>query len=255
MSTRFTHAITRKPGKDFAQGITAEKLGPPDTTRMQRQHAEYVQALQSAGLEVIELDPLPGYPDAYFVEDVAVVGPQVAVITSPGAPARRGEERAIEPVLSGFRPTRRIQLPGTLEGGDVLMVDSHFFIGISRRTNEDGARQLGRILEEHGCTWTLVPVSAGLHLKTSASYLGENRLLVTDLVAGREEFRAFDKILVEKGEERAANTLLINGCLLVPKGFPRTQAKLERLGFRQVEVDASEARKMDGGLSCMSLRF
>jgi dimethylargininase len=255
MPNTFTRAIVRLPGTDFAQGITEEKLGPPDYKLMLEQHQGYIQALETAGLEVMVLDPLPGFPDAYFVEDVAEVTPHVAVITRPGAISRRGEVDSIEPVLTTYRPVHHIESPGTLDGGDVLMIDNHFYIGISKRTNPEGAGQLGRILEEYGHTWAPVPVSSGLHLKTNVSYLGGNTLLVTNLLAGRDVFRGYDKILVEKGEERAANSLQINDALLVPKGFPKTKARLNPLGYRLVEVDASEARKMDGGLSCMSIRF
>jgi dimethylargininase len=255
MPNTFNRAIVRLPGHDFAQGITEEKLGPPDYELMLAQHAGYIQALQSAGLDVIVLDPLPGFPDAYFVEDVAVITPHVAVITRPGAVSRRGEVDSIEPIITSYRPVYHIETPGTLDGGDVLMIDNHFYIGISKRTNPEGAGQLGKILEDYGHTWAPVPVPAGLHLKTNVSYLGGDTLLVTNLLAGRDIFRGYDKILVDGGEERAANSLQINDSLLVPKGFPKTQSRLEPLGYHLIEVEASEARKMDGGLSCMSIRF
>jgi dimethylargininase len=255
MPNTFTRAIVRLPGLDFHQGLTEEKLGTPEYDLMMEQHAGYVNALQAAGLEVIILDPLPGFPDAYFVEDAAVVTPYVAVITRPGAKSRRGEVDSLEPIITSYRPVYNIEIPGTLDGGDVLMIDNHFYIGVSIRTNPEGAGQLGRILEEYGHTWTPVPVTAGLHLKTNVSYLGGNTLLVTRHLADRDDFRGYDKILVEPGEERAANCLQINDSLLMPKGFPKTQARLEPLGYHLIEVDASEARKMDGGLSCMSIRF
>ncbi len=252
---RFTHAITRLPGRDFAAGITTASLGEPDFGLMRSQHHAYVQTLESLGLEVLVLDPLPGYPDAYFVEDVAVILPQIAVITRPGAAARQGEQDAIEAPISRYRPLARIEPPGTLDGGDVLMAGGHFFIGLSERTNQSGARQLGRILEMQGYTWTAIPVGAGLHLKSSVNYVGENILLVTQAFAGHEAFRQFDKIILDEGEEAACNTLWINGHLVVPAGFPEARRKLEPLGWPVIELDISEARKMDGGLTCMSLRF
>ena len=160
----FTHAITRKPGKNFAQGITTSDLETPNYKLMVKQHGAYIQALKSLGLEVIVLDSEPDFPDAYFVEDTAVVTPDVAVITNPGAEDRKGEEDTIEPLLSKHRKTICIQPPGTLDGGDVLMVDTHFFIGISERSNMEGAEQLGRILEKYGNTWAAVPVNSGLHI-------------------------------------------------------------------------------------------
>ncbi len=135
------------------------------------------------------------------------------------------------------------------------MAGTHFFIGISERTNQEGAAQLGHILEGFGNTWTAIPVEAGLHLKSSVSYVGENTLLVTKDFADLDEFQAYDKIILDANEEYAGNVLLINDCLIMPKGFPSTRKKLEALGIEVIELDVSEARKMDGGLTCMSLRF
>lgn len=250
-----THAITRKPGENFVHGLTTSNLGRPNYELIVKQHQAYIETLRSLGLEVFVLDALPDYPDAYFVEDPAVVTPEVAVITNLGAESRKGEEAAIEPVLARYRPTVRIQTPGTIEGGDVLMVGSHFFIGLSDRTNQAGAEQLGRILEEYGHTWTVVPVGAGLHLKSSVNYVGKNTLLVTEEFAGLDQFKGYDRIILDRAEAYAANTLLINECLLTPKGFPDTRHKLEGLGLEIIELDVSEVRKMDGGLTCMSLRF
>ena len=145
----FTHAITRKPGFDFADGLTTNDIDVPDYDLMQAQHVIYVNIMRSLGLMVLELDALPGYPDAYFVEDVAVVTPKVAVITRPGAPSRRGEEAAMELALAKYRPIARIKAPGTLDGGDVLIVDKQVFVGLSARTNEAGADQLTRILARY----------------------------------------------------------------------------------------------------------
>ena len=255
MSEMFTHAIVRKPGDNFARGITTSNLGTPRYELMMKQHEDYIKTLRSLGLELIVLDALPDYPDAYFVEDTAVVTPDVAIITNPGNKDRQGEEDTIERALAVYRKTVRIHAPGTVDGGDVLMVGAHFFIGISERTNREGATQLGRILEEYGYTWATVCVEAGLHLKSSVNYIGKNTLLITEKFAGRDEFKGYDTIIVNKTEEYAANTLLINDSLITPKGFPNTIKKLESTGFDIIELDVSEVRKMDGGLTCMSLRF
>jgi dimethylargininase len=251
----FTRAISRKPGPDFADGLTTSDLGRPEFTRMLAQHEAYLEILRSLGLEVEVLEALPGHPDAYFVEDVAVVTPEVAVITRPGAPARRGEEESMIPVLARHRTLERIQAPGTLDGGDVLMVGRHFFVGISERTNLEGAQALGRALERHGCTWAPVAVGAGLHLKSSVNWVGEDVLLLSEDFQDRPEFAAYRRMVVAPEETYAGNTLWINGHLLVPTGFPKTLAALEGLGLPIHLVDTSEARKMDGGLTCMSLRF
>jgi dimethylargininase len=146
----------------------------------------------------------------------------VAVITNPGAFPRKGEEKSIQFVLARYRKTDCIQAPGTLEGGDVLMVGKHFFIGVSERTNQAGAEQLGRLLEPYGNTWTTIPVGAGLHLKSSVNYAGKNTLLVTEPFAGLSPFSAFEKIIVGEDEAYACNTLLVNDRLITPKGFPNT---------------------------------
>jgi len=135
------------------------------------------------------------------------------------------------------------------------MVGTHFFVGISERTNQEGAEQLGRILEETGNTWAAIPVEAGLHLKSSVSYVGQNTLLVTEGFADRDEFKGYDRIVLDTNEEDAANILLINDYIIMPKGFGGTRKKLEILSLEVIELDVSEARKMDGGLTCMSLRF
>jgi dimethylargininase len=251
----FSHAIVRKPGIDFAGGITTSNLGNPDYSSMLQQHTAYTQTLQRLGLHVDILEPLPGFPDAYFVEDPAVVLPDVAVLTFPGAKARQGEQDAMEAILSLNLPVERINPPGTLDGGDVMMVDEHFYIGISKRTNSEGAAQLGRILEKCGYVWHTVPVEAGLHLKSSVNYVGNGTLLVTSEFIGRPEFKPYRKVLIDADESYASNTLWINDTLLTPRGFPKTLTKLEKLGLPIIELEMSEARKMDGGLSCMSLRF
>ncbi len=251
----YTRAITRRPGADFGSGITTQRLGPPDHAAMLRQHAAYVAALSDLGLEVEVLPPLPGHPDAYFVEDAAVVTPSLAVITRPGAEARRGEVPTVEAALARHRRIARIEPPGTLDGGDVLIAGGRAFIGLSGRTNEDGAAQLGRLLERDGLAWEAVPVEAGLHLKSGVNWLGEDRLLVTGAFAEAPAFRGWRTVVVAPGEEYAANTLWINGRLLTPAGFPGTARKLAALGLGVVELEVGEARKMDGGLTCMSLRF
>lgn len=258
---QFTHAITRLPGANFVQGLTTSNLGAPDYTRMLHQHAAYVDALRNLGLLVTVLDPLPGFPDAYFVEDTAVIVPEVAVLTRPGAAKRRGEAKAIQPVLSELseRPLEFISAPGTLDGGDVLVMPRHAFIGISARTNRIGAEQLASILAQHGYRATLVPVSAGLHLKSSINAVAQDTILVTADHSNRPELSGYAQIILDPGDEYAANTLLINDTLLIPAGFPSARQKLlqagRSLGLALVELDVSEARKMDGGLTCMSLRY
>lgn len=251
----FTRAICRTPGADFARGITTAGLGKPDFETMLVQHRAYVEALRSLGLEVEVLESLSGFPDAHFVEDVAIVTPEVAIVARPGAPARRGEAAAMSPALERHRPIARIVAPGTIDGGDVLIVERHVLVGLSARTNEHGAAQLSRILEPFGYRTTPVQVAAGLHFKSSVNSLGGNVLLVTAGFAGRDELAAYRKIVVTSEESYAANSLWVNGTVLHPRGFPKTRAQLDALKLPVLELDTSEARKMDGGLTCLSLRF
>jgi dimethylargininase len=249
------YALTRKPGPNYADGLTTQIKDAPNYQLLLEQHEAYCRVLESLGIELIRLEPEPAYPDAYFVEDTAVVTRYVAVITHPGADTRRGETAAIEPVLARYRKTFRIHSPGILDGGDVLLVGSRATIGISERTNENGARQLGRILETYGYTWTTVPVSAGLHLKSSVNLVGANTLLVTKAFETAEPLEAYRKIVVVEEETYACNTLFLNGHLMMPAGYPETRKALVETGSPVIELDVSEVRKMDGGLTCLSIRF
>lgn len=268
----FFKAIVRRPGPNLGDGLSTGELGAPDYARALQQHACYVQALEEAGLDVTVLEPLPDFPDAYFVEDVAVVVPELAVIARPGAPERRGETEAMESVLAAFRRIARIEDPGTLDGGDVLVAGKRVFIGVSRRTNQEGARQFATLLGPIGYQCVLVPVDVGLHLKSNVNWVRDNTLLMTRgmargewglgsgewLGAGdmrSEIFAGFRQIVVDEDDEFAANVLAVNKRLLMPTQFPRVRTKLERLGMPIVELDVSEMRKRDGGLTCMSLRF
>ena len=255
MRTTFQYAITRRPGKTFERGITTSNLGVPDYELILKQHAVYIDTLKSIGIDVIELDPLPDYPDAHFVEDTVVVTPDVAIITNPGAPSRQGEEKSIAEVILRYRQVEYIQAPGTVDGGDVLMMGNHFFIGISERTNHQGADQMGKILEKHGNTFTPIPVGAGLHFKSNVNSVAPNTLLVAGDAADHQAFHEYDKIRVGNEESYAANTLWINNHLLMPRGFPDTKTKLKKLGMPIIELDVSEMQKMDGGLTCLSIRF
>jgi dimethylargininase len=251
----FTHAIVRKPGRDFDQGLTTANLGAPLYSEMVSQHQAYVEALTCAGLHVLILDPLPGCPDAHFVEDTAVVVPEIAVTTNPGALSRKGEVPSIRSLLSQYRPIQAIQPPGTLDGGDVLLVGTQVFIGISDRTNSIGAEQLVRILEGFGYAWTTIPVSGGLHLKSSVNCVGAQTLIITPEFAEISAFDQYRKIVVDPHERYAANTLWLNDYLLMPRGFPKTRRGLTQLNVTIIELDVSEVCKMDGGLTCLSIRF
>jgi len=251
----FTKAIVRVPGRNFDQGITTSGLGPPDYTRAQKQHSSYCEALRKCGLDLMILEPNLQYPDSTFVEDTAIVTQSMAVITRPGDKRRAGEEEEVEQVLKDFRKIEKILPPGHVDGGDILQIDNHFFIGISGRTDPEGADQLRSIFSKHGFTSSTITVGNMLHLKSGVNYIGENRLLVRQEIAAMKAFDNYDKILVPPMESYTANCILINGYLIVPEGFPETREKLLHKGCTLIELEMSEFQKMDGGLSCLSLRF
>lgn len=249
------YAITRRPCLNYVNGITTAHLGKPDIQLTWIQHRLYVQALIEAGLEVTVLDADESFPDSCFVEDTAVIIPEAAIITHPGAPSRKEEILSMQQVLQRFRKLEFIQSPGTLEGGDVLQVDRHFYIGLTARTNEEGARQLSALLSQYGYSSTHVPVTTALHLKTLVNYIGNNYLLAAAEMAVLETFSNFKVIVVEQQDLYAANCLSINGQLMMPAGFGKVRAALRLAGFNPRELEMSEFEKMDGGLTCLSLRF
>lgn len=251
----YTHAIVRKPASNFSEGLTTSQLGKPSFELLQIQHSAYIRTLEKLGLSITVLPALPDYPDAYFVEDTAVVAQEVAVITNPGAPSRQGEEKSIQEALSEHKKIENILTPGTVDGGDVLMVGRHIFIGISERTNEEGAQQLSDLYQSFGYSCHIIPVGDGLHLKSSVNYVGRNTLLLTQPFQHLSLFDDFDKIVLEDTESYVANTLWVNDTLIMPAGFANTKDKLSRLNLPIIELDVSEVMKMDGGLTCLSLRF
>jgi dimethylargininase len=255
----FTKAIVRPPCTNFAAGLTTVDLGAPDFERALKQHEAYCYTLESCGLEVIRLAPDEHHPDSTFVEDTAILTARGAVITRPGAPSRLGETTQLAPLIHDyFSNVHLIEEPGTVDGGDVCEADEHFFIGVSQRTNEHGARQLAGILESFGYTSSLIDVrgvSNILHLKSGIAYLGGKQIVLIEALSGFEEFSGYDLICLDSSEGYAANCLEINGKVLIADGFPATKRELEQMGYQTIALDMSEFQKMDGGLSCLSLRF
>jgi dimethylargininase len=284
----FTKAIVRPPAPNFAEGLTTADLGTPDYQRALKQHEGYCAALEQCGLRLIRLAADSRYPDSTFVEDTAVLTDKCAVLTKSGAPSRSGEVESMGKVLADLFPSpRAIQPPGTLDGGDVCEAGNHFFIGISERTNEAGAQQLAELLAPFGYTTSFVDITksgtgvrgprrgspAGvpdppvthaqdarathhiLHLKSGLAFLGDNRLAVIEALANRSELRGYDLVHVNDDEMYAANCIRINDHVLVAAGYPLLESKLRELGYQTIALDMTEFQKMDGGLSCLSLRF
>ena len=258
----FTKAITKKPCKALIDGIsTAQFVKPgekPEYELSVRQHDKYVEILQSLGLEVLDLEADERYPDSCFTEDPAVVMEHCAVITNPARDSRNGEKEEILPAIRKFYSENQIfhiEAPGTMEGGDVMRVGNHFYVGLSERTNAEGARQFNDIVSKFGYTSSSVPVTEGLHLKDFAIYLENNNMLVTETVDKLDAFKDFNRFIVEPDELYAINSLYINGTVLVPEGYPKTLKIIKDLGYPVILVDTSEFRKIDGSLTCLSLRF
>ncbi len=258
-SRAFHKAIVRPPGPGFETGITSSLLGPPDLAKAQEQHEAYCRALERCGVEVIRLEAQSSFPDSTFVEDVAVLTPRNAILARPGAPSRLGEVAGIRGELARhFTSVRAIEAPGTLDGGDICEAGEVVFIGVSRRTNDEGARQLAEILREEGFNSVPVDIRASqrlLHLKSGIACLDAGVLALVPELAARPEFAGFQVVPVDPAEEYAANCVRVNDRFLLAAGFPRFLAALRERGNETIVLDVSEFRKMDGGLSCLSLRF
>ena len=265
----FTNAIVREPGTNFAEGLTSVALGVPDFGLTIEQWLAYCAALESCGLTLIKLEADLRYHDSVFVEDTAVLTPGSAMLTRPGAESRLGEVAEIQsPVCQFYPDVSMIAEPGTLDGGDVCEAGNHFFLGISERTNEEGARQLAAHLGREAYSASFVDVrgmSSILHLKSGISYIGLPRdagdkeapgvLVVIEEMADLPVFAGYDLLRVSADESYAANCVRVNDRVLVAAGYPKITAELMRRGFEPLVLEVSEFRKMDGGLSCLSLRF
>lgn len=255
----FKNCIVRKPAKAMVEGITsAPELGQPNYELALKQHATYIEALKQCGVKVTVLDALEQYPDSCFVEDPAVITSKCAIITNPGANSRNGEKNEILPTIKKFFSDDKIEYikaPGTLEGGDVMMVGDHFYVGRSARTNEEGIKQFVAILEKYGLTGSEVPLEEVLHLKTGVNYIENNNMLVSGEFITKPDFAKYNKITIPENEAYAANCIWMNGKVIVPEGYPTVEKAVKNAGYEVILVDTSEYRKLDGGLSCLSLRF
>jgi dimethylargininase len=256
---RFKHAITRLPAESYSSGLTTSGEGAPSLAKALDQHARYCDALRTCGLDVEVLAAAPKYPDSTFVEDTAILAERVAIVTRPGALSRRGEINLIRDAVLAHHPAiSQIVEPGTVDGGDICQADEHFFIGISERTNPEGARQLGSILQAHGYSSSSIDIRGQtrlLHLKSGIAHLGGKRLVVAPELRALPAFQDYELTEVPSAEVYAANCIHINDHVLIPAGYPTVAAALQGLGFELLALDVSEFRKMDGGLSCLSLRF
>jgi dimethylargininase len=257
-SYRFTHAITRRPSPTIIQGLRAVDTGTPDLGLMQAHHDDYIAALRSTGAKVIALAAMDTYPDSVFVEDTALCLPEGAVIMRPGAPSRLGEAAEMAPHLRALYG-QVVEITGAdsfIEGGDILMTETDILVGRSARTNAAGIAELARLVAPWGHTVREVHTPPGvLHFKTDCSLLDEGTVLSTERLAASGCFAGLKVIHTAPGEEACANTIRFNDLVIMPAGFPATRDRLSAAGYKVHEIGNSECAKLDGGMSCLSLRF
>ena len=249
-------AITRELSPMFAKcELSYVPRTPIDMARASEQHRAYRQTLERLGARVVTLPAEPDLPDSVFVEDPAIVLDEVAVIFPLGTASRRKEADTLAKALVPYRNLARIELPATVEGGDILRVGRRLFAGLSRRTNAEGIRRLAEIVAPFEYEVVAVPVKGCLHLKSAVTHLGGNLLL-----ANREWFDAaalgeFEYVDVAPSEQHAANALALGDSVIFPASFPRTRERIERRGLRVLPLDISELQKAESGLTCSSLLF
>ena len=228
---------------------------PIDLERALEQHQAYEVLLAKLGACVISLRPEPDLPDSMFVEDPAIVLDEIAIILPMGTESRRGETASLERELSKYRKLAHVLLPGTLEGGDVLRMGRKLFVGLTKRSNREGIRQLAEIVKPHGYEVISVPVTGCLHLKSAVTSIAENTLLANRTWFDTAPFRGCDFIDVDPSEPHAANALALGGSIVLPASFPRTRGRIGSLDYRVTPLDISELQKAEAGLTCSSLLF
>jgi dimethylargininase len=257
-----SHALVRPPGASFAQAISSS-LAAIDVALAQAQHVEYRQALAEAGVTVEVLPPDERYPDSCFMQDPAMVIAGRAIINRPGAASRRGEEAALVELLAARFPTTRIVAPGTLEGGDVLILPDRVVVGRSDRTNRAGIAQLVVALSDLTDLANLsglaalpvleAPVEGYLHLLSAVTHLGDGMLLAVEDFVLPPALGGFPALRVPTDEGYACNALGIGDKVILPAGYPKTAAMLKAHGFDVLLVPTTEFAKADGGVTCLSL--
>lgn len=228
---------------------------PIDLATARGQHRAYEKLLEKLGARVISLPAEPDLPDSMFVEDPAIVLDELAVMFPLGTETRRREAPSLAEALSPFRKLEYVSLPGTLEGGDVLRVGRKIFVGLTRRSNAEGIRQLAAILAPHNYEVIAVPVTGCLHLKSAVTYLGRNTLLANRAWFDTAPLAGHEWIDVDSAEPHAANALALAGTIIFPASFPRTRARIEARSFSVTSIDISELQKAESGLTCSSLLF
>ncbi|MFH0760851.1 MAG: arginine deiminase family protein [Bacteroidota bacterium] len=249
-------AIVRDVPNSFQKCVTTfHNKRKINVALAKQQHQQYCETLSSLGLKLIRIEADDTLPDCCFTEDTVIVFDVFAVITIPGAPSRIPETIEIEKTLSRLKTIVHITKPGTIEGGDVLRIGKKIFIGNSGRTNEEGIRQVASVIKHKGYQVIPVKIRNALHLKSVCTYLGNGCIILAEGYLDEKIFSEYDKIIVPKGEEYCANCLVVNGSVLIPKGFPKTKKIIENNGFPIIEIEMSEIEKAEGALTCLSVIF
>jgi len=228
---------------------------PIDLQIAREQHHSYEQLLEKLGTRVVSLASEPDLPDSMFVEDPAIVLDELAVIFPLGTESRRREAASLAEAISKFRALEYVALPGNLEGGDILRIGRKLFVGVTKRSNAEGIRQLAAILEPHHYEVIPVPVTGCLHLKSAVTCLGRQTLLANRAWFDPAPFSGYDWIDVDPDEPHAANALALGNTIIFPSSFPGTRARVEAQGFDVTPLDISELQKAESGLTCSSLIF
>lgn len=250
---RARRALVREPGSGFSRCISTHPMRHTvDVGRARAQHATYVSTLEALGLEVIRIGRDDSLPDSCFVEDTAVVHGPKALVSRPAKEARRRETEAVMSVLSQHLRVRAAEEPATVEGGDVLHLEGRLVCGLTKRTNREGARQLSDWLEVRVDT---IEDPSIMHLKSHVSHIDGDRVLVTSAFARHPALDGLDRLVVPDGEEYAANILSVDGAVVMPKGYPATEALLRRSGVEVVALEMTEFPKCDGAMTCLSILF
>ena len=249
-------AITNAPSPLLPQcELTHLERTPIDYAVAVRQHEGYKAMLRGCGARVHALDVNRDHPDSVFIEDTAIVLDEIAVLTSMGTASRRGEPAAIEPALRQYRPVERIELPATIEGGDVVQVGRTLLVGQSSRTNSEGAAALARIGQRYGYRTITVPVTGCLHLKSACTALPDGRLLVNSAWMDAGALAGFETVAIPPEEPAAADVAFVGQIVCMPSEHPRTAQLVESLGFEVRTTPLSELAKAEGAVTCLSLIF
>lgn len=256
-SFTFSHAVLRRPAASIVRGLRALDTGTPDLAQFTKDHQDYAQALQDAGANLTILDPDEAFPDSVFVEDAALCLAEGAIILRPGAPSRLGEIKGIAPTLDRlYGSLEQIRGPGFVDGGDILVTETEILVGTSARTDAQGIAELTGIVAKWGYSLRVVQTPPGvLHFKTDCALLDAETILSTDRLAQSGCFDGYRVLRTPEGDEPAANLIRYNDLVVMSAGYPRTRDLLTDHGYDVREIGNTEAAKLDGGMSCLSLRF